>query len=93
MRSQDKTEEDTEFTCDKCTYQTINRDQFIEHMEKVHSQTEFKCIPCKTKFRTKQAMNKQKKETYKMYYKPCQNFPLNNCEYDDECNFYHIILN
>ena len=93
MRSHDKEEEDSEFTCDQCAYQTINRDQFIEHMDKAHSQTELTCIPCKTKFRTKHAMKKHKKETHKISYKPCRNFPQNNCEYDNECNFSHIILN
>ena len=93
MRSHDKAEEDSQFTCDQCAYQTINHDQYKEHKERAHTQKEFNCIQCETKFRTKEAMNKHKKVTHRTNYKPCQNFPLNNCEYDGDCNFYHVLLN
>ena len=89
----DKAEEDSQFTCDQCSYQTINRDQYTEHMERAHLQREFTCTRCNRKFKTKQTFNKHNKEVHRTSYKPCRNFPLNKCEYDGECNFYHVILN
>ena len=93
MRGHDKAEEDSQFTCDQCSYQTINRDQYTEHMERAHSQRKFTCTCCNRKFKTKQTFNKHNKEVHRTSYNPCRNFPLNKCEYDVECNFYHVILN
>ena len=36
MEVHDEDEEDGSFTCDNCSYQTISRDQLIEHTEKKH---------------------------------------------------------
>ena len=95
MASHDKDEDDSQFNCDKCPYQTINRDQLLEHIERTHesNSTEYICNLCNITFQLKRELNKHNKENHRTFYKPCRNFPSNNCQYNTECNFYHVVLN
>ena len=54
---------------------------------------EFECNHCNTFFRTRMDLNRHSKEIHKQRFKHCRNYPINNCEYDSDCNFYHIVLN
>ena len=82
-------------TCQDCSYQTISRDQLIEHIERTHTQniSTFKCDICKLNFRSQKEINIHNRIIHKKSLKPCRNFPSGNCEYDDDCNFNHVILN
>ena len=68
----------------------MNRDQLYQHMDINHKT--FECNLCNTLFKTRKDFNIHCKDIHKMAFKPCRNFPNKNCEYDSECNFYHIIL-
>ena len=94
MSTHDKQNDDSQFNCKECQYQTINRDQLSQHMEMTHkSKAEFECNLCNTFFRTRKDLNIHSKDIHNKTFKPCRNFPSKNCEYDSECHFYHIILN
>ena len=90
MSTHDKQEEDSQFNCRDCQYQTMNRDQLYQHMDTVHKKIE--CNLCNTIFKSRKDLNTHSKETHNKNFEPCRNFP-NNCEYDSECHFDHIILN
>ena len=90
MSTHDKQEEDSQFNCRDCQYQTMNRDQLYQHIDINHKT--FECNLCNTLFKTRKDFNIHCKDIHKMAFKPCRNFPNKNCEYDSECNFYHIIL-
>ena len=93
MSTHDKQNNDSQFNCKECQYQTINRDQFSQHMEMTHKyKAEFECNLCNTFFRTRKDLNIHSKDIHNKIFKPCRNFPSKNCEYDSECHFYHIIL-
>ena len=91
MNIHDKPEEDSQFNCKDCQFQTMNRDQLYQHMEMIHKKIE--CNLCNTFFNTRKNLNVHRHETHRKIYKPCRNFPSKNCEYDSECSFYHVILN
>ena len=93
MNRHDKEEEEGIYTCEICDYQTKNIDQLVEHVEKTHKQVNqrnLSCDQCKLKFRNKLQINAHMKNKHGINYKPCKNFP--SCEYDSECNFYHVTL-
>ena len=46
---------------------------------------------CDSMFPTKNDLNRHIKENHKTH-KPCNKFPGNRCEYDDECRYRHVIL-
>ena len=93
MTTHDK-QEDSQFNCKDCQYQSNNRDQLNQHVETTHKNvTEYECKLCNNYFETRNDLNIHSKETHKWTYKPCRNFPSKNCEYDSECNFNRIILN
>ena len=87
----DKPEEDSQFNCKDCQFQTMNRDQLYQHIEMIHKK--FECNLCNTFFNTRKDINVHKHETHRKIYKPCRDFPSKNCEYGRECSFYHVILN
>ena len=95
MQIHDEEEEDGGQTCQQCSYQTTSRDQLIEHMGRTHKQNNlrFKCEICLINFNNQREINTHNKKRHNKYYKPCQNFATNNCEYDNECHFHHVILN
>ena len=93
MNTHDEEEEDSR--CQECSYQTNNRDQLSEHIAKANKQANqatFKCTPCQLDFRNQREMNIHNRNIHRKSFKPCRNFPSNNCEYDSDCNFYHVIL-
>ena len=95
MGVHDEDEEDGSFTCNDCSYQTISRDQLIEHTEKTHTTNNniLKCDSCKLNFSNQKEMNIHNNTRHNKSSKPCRNFQTSNCEYDSECDFLHIILN
>ena len=95
MEILDEEEEDGSFTCEDCSYQTISRDQLIEHKEKTHTHNFqiFKCDMCKIDSRSQKEVNVHNKNKHNKSFKPCRNFPSNRCECDTECAFYHVTLN
>lgn len=93
MHTHDEEEEDSR--CNECSYQTNNMDQLVEHIARAHKQTNpttFKCNICQLDFRNQKEINIHNKNFHRKSFKPCRKFPSNYCEYNSECNFYHIIL-
>ena len=89
-------EEEEDIRCQECPYQTNNKDQLMEHIKRTHTKNNhatFKCNMCDLNFRNQREVNTHNKNIHRKSYKPCRNFPTNNCEYDSECHFDHIILN
>ena len=64
-------------------------------MERTHTQNNlrFKCEICLINFNNQREINTHNKKRHNKYYKPCQNFATNNCEYNKEYHFHHVILN
>ena len=91
MTTHEKQEEDSQFNCKDCQYQTMNRDQLYQHMDLIHKK--FECNLCNTLFKTRKDLNIHSKEAHNKKFIPCRNFPSKKCEYDSECSFLHIILN
>ena len=90
MKTHDMNEEDCSYNCTVCSYQSMNRDQLTEHIERTH-ETENICKTCNKNCSSKAELDNHIYENH-MSYKPCKNFPTNNCEYDDECRYRHVIL-
>ena len=89
-------EEEEEHSCQECSYQTNNIDQLHEHVARAHKQinsAQFKCNLCQLEFRNQKETNMHNRNIHRKSFKPCRNFPTNYCEYDSECNFFHIVLN
>ena len=95
MSSHDKDTEDVRHKCEICPYQTINKNHLVEHIEREHikeNNLDLTFKQCKLKFRNTNQLNTHMKNKHNTNYKPCRNFPSNNCEYGEECNFSHIVL-
>ena len=52
---------------------------------------EFKCDNCDIKFNNQTNFDAHIRENH-LTYKPCKTFATNECEYEGECRFRHIIL-
>ena len=90
MKNHDDDEEDGMFTCtEECQYQTMNRDQLIEHLERKHEI--YTCSKCKKSCNGNKELNLHIIEKH-MSHKPCRNYATDSCEYRSECNFKHIKL-
>ena len=131
MTCHDGEEEDSEFTCQDCAFQAMNRDQLIVHLGTTHdkhtcifcnmicngrnelnnhikdshkSNTQnkhilfansnlfVKCYTCDTEFSNQDDLKRHIKEEHKTY-RPCPKFQRSQCDYDDECDLRHIVLN
>ena len=62
---------------------------YLTHKKNEEPKT--RCIQCDMEFKSKKELVNHMKETHKTY-KPCKNFKLNKCEYNQECLFPHIVL-
>ena len=62
MNIHDKPEEDSQFNCKDCQFQTMNRDQLYQHMEMIHKKIE--CNLCNTFFNTRKNLNVHRHERY-----------------------------
>ena len=90
MKKHDDDEEDGMFTCtEECQYQTMNRDQLIEHLERKHEI--YTCSKFKKSCNGNKEFNLHIIDKH-MSHKPCQNYATDSCEYRSECNFKHIKL-
>ena len=95
-------QEEGDWACSQCQFQTNNRESFTKHIKITHiqeivenkkaeTQSLFKCALCAERFKTKVEANRHRIKNHKTY-KPCNNFPQGNCTYGDNCFFNHIIL-
>ena len=81
-------------TCTDCPLMFNNVTDLAAHMTSLHKQPKegiVNCKKCEWNFGSKAEMKVHMKEAHKSY-KPCKNFPLNKCEYNEDCTFDHIIL-
>ena len=86
----------TQLQCTVCNMNFRDLDNLAEHMKKDHKKKEqvdsqYTCRSCNEKFETKSDLDIHIKEDH-ISYKPCRNFATNNCDYNEECRYYHIIL-
>ena len=89
MSCHDSDEEDSSFLCGDCSYQAMNRDQLLEHLENRHDK--HICNSCNIACKSKNELKKHIEENHKSH-KPCRNYATNSCEYGAECRFRHIKL-
>ena len=88
MACHDKDEEDSSYLCGDCSYQAMNRDQLLEHLEKKHDK--HICNSCNIACISKNELKKHIGESHRSH-KPCRDYATNSCEYA-ECRFRHIKL-
>ena len=89
MECHDNNEEDSTFLCNECPFQSMNRDQLLEHLETKHDK--HICNTCNIACRSKNDLNKHIGESHKSH-KPCREFATNSCSYKSECKYRHIKL-
>ena len=82
--------------CTVCNIVFINLDNLAKHMKLSHKKSEddemhYSCHSCPEKFKTKNEVDIHINEDH-ISYKPWRNFATNNCEYNEECRFEHIVL-
>ena len=85
--------EDGSSTCSKCSFQTRNREDLVNHISRAHGiKIQEKCNQCGDKFETQRELSRHIKENHKGH-KPCHYFKEDRCDFDtDECRFKHIKL-
>jgi hypothetical protein len=89
MSCHDGNEEDSTFLCGDCSFQSMNRDQLLEHLETKHDK--HICYMCNIASKSKNELNKHIAQSHKSH-KPCRDFATNSCHYKSECKYKHIIL-
>ena len=89
MKSHNDETDDSSFTCKYCSYQSMNRDQLVEHLERKH--VKYICNKCNKSCDSKHELGQHIQEDH-ISHKPCRYFATASCEYDDECRFEHVIL-
>ena len=90
MKLHEEEEEDSEYNCRHCPFQTINKDLLRQHINEAHK-TDYSGRSCEMVFENKNNLDTHILDKHKSR-KPCKYFASNSCEYDDECRFNHIIL-
>ena len=90
MKLHEEEEEESEYNCILCPFQTNNKDLLRQHINEAHK-TDYSCRSCEMVFEDKNNLDTHILDKHKSR-KPCKYFPSNSCEYDDECRFNHIIL-
>ena len=89
MSCHDNDEEDSSFLCGDCSFQSMNRDQLLEHLETKHEN--HICNTCNIGCTSKNALNKHIAENHKSH-KPCRDYATNSCDYESQCKYRHIRL-
>jgi hypothetical protein len=79
-----------EYNCDDCDFQSNNNNQLRKHIDLKH-RSNFQCDNCEIILGSKTDLDAHIQEKHKSY-RPCRNFASNECEYEGECKFHHIIL-
>ena len=79
-----------------CNLQFSSIDDLAKHVTSDHKNTSsshdaYKCSQCEISLGSKGELNTHITESH-MSYKPCKNYAVNRCEYNEDCRFYHIIL-
>ena len=87
MACHDNDEEDATFLCKDCSFQSMNRDQLIDHLETKHEK--YICNTCNIACMSKNELSKHIVQNHKSH-KPCRDFAANSCEYRSECRYKHI---
>ena len=82
-------EEDSSFLCRDCSFQAMNRDQLLEHIEIKHGK--LICNSCNIACNNRNELNKHIKERHTSH-KPCREYATNSCQYQSDCNYKHIKL-
>ena len=88
MECHDQDEEDSTFLCPDCSFQSMNRDQLLVHLEIKHDK--HICNNCNIACKSRNDSNKHIAESHRSH-KPCRDYATNSCEYK-ECRFRHIKL-
>lgn len=92
--------DDGDWKCEECDYQTNvatsleNHKKYSGHMVSYSQSLKntIKCNNCDSFFKSKWDLRVHLKEKH-IRYKPCTKFQTNDCEFDDECLFYHKKIN
>ena len=79
-----------------CHLQFYSIDELAKHVTSDHKNTSstydaYKCSQCGMSLSSNGELNNHIIESHKNY-KPCKNYAVNRCEYNEDCRFYHIIL-
>ena len=82
MECHDKDEEDSTFLCADCSFQSMNRDQLLEHLETKHDK--HICNICNIACKSGNDLNKHTAQSHKSH-KPCREFATISCDYKSEC--------
>ena len=84
--------EDGDHNCIKCDFQGNSKEALKKHKTNKHVKiSEHICKFCEMKFIFRYQLTSHILENHGTY-KPCSNFAKNNCEFDSECRFNHIII-
>ena len=87
-----QTEGGGENECSVCLLKYNTSEALDRHIKAVHSNNpENTCRFCGIQFPSKNVLKNHVTAEHKTF-KPCNKFASNNCEYDDECRYQHIIL-
>ena len=89
MECHDNDEEDSTFLCVDCSFQSMNRDQLLEHLETKHDK--HICNTCNIACISRNDLNKHIAQSHKSH-KPCREYATNSCDYKSECKYRHIKL-
>ena len=91
MKSHDNDNQgESVFTCRECDFQSVNREQLIEHIKRKHNK--HICNSCNISCNSKSDLSSHILKTHKSEHKPCRNFASNKCDYNEECRYKHIKL-
>ena len=90
MKRHEGEEEDSDHTCQHCSFQCMNRDQLKLHIEVTHTPVK-SCNNCNMTFTTRTDLYDHIGAHHKSF-KPCRKFANDNCEFDEDCRFYHVKL-
>ena len=91
-------DEDGDWTCNKCSFQTNNKRNFTIHIESAHDLIvetipvlSFRCKICDEAFENKADLNLHIRKNHPSF-KPCKNFQEGSCKYEENCYFQHLKL-
>ena len=93
MKDHEEDIDDASHTCSKCSYQTISRDDLVQHLYRAHGiQVKETCTQCDKGFLTQGDLNQHIRENHKSH-KRCDYLKVDRCDLEkEECRFKHIKL-